>query len=201
MQAKITRHLSQDPVLDRLIQRIPFPKHSSASKGVYQDLLGSIISQQLSGKVATVIQNRLLALFDDGIPHPEAVLALEFEKLRSVGLSNQKTNYIRNVAEFFSRENIENKDWQGMDNEAIIKYLTQIKGVGKWTVEMILMFSLDRPDVMPLDDYGIQSGMAALYNLNETGIALKNRMLEISEPWRPYRSYGCYYVWRYKDGA
>jgi DNA-3-methyladenine glycosylase II len=200
MEATITRHLSKDPVLAKLVKKIPFPQ-SSNTKGVYQDLLGSIISQQLSGKVATVIENRFLALFEDGVPHTEKVTALEIPVLRSVGLSNQKATYMRNVAEFFQREKLENHDWASMADEDIIRYLTQIKGVGKWTVEMILMFSLRRPDVLPVDDYGIQSAIVQLYGLTETKKALRDRMVEIAEPWRPYRTYACYYLWRYKDGG
>jgi DNA-3-methyladenine glycosylase II len=199
MNTEITRHLLQDPVLRPLIEKITLSQKSEPG-GVYADLLGSIISQQLSTKVATVIENRFLALFDNGDPHPERVLALPFEQLRSVGLSNQKATYIRNVAEFFQQENLLEKDWSGMDEDAIIRYLTQIKGVGKWTVEMILMFTLRRPDVLPLDDYGIQTAIVKLYGLTETGKTLKAKMTEVAEPWRPWRSYACYYLWRYKDG-
>jgi DNA-3-methyladenine glycosylase II len=200
MQVEITRLLRQDATLRPLVEKIKLPEGSN-SKGVYQDLLGSIISQQLSTKVAAVIEDRFLALFENNEPHPERILDIEFEKLRGCGLSNQKAAYIRNVADFFQRENIIEHDWLSMSDEEIIRYLTQIKGVGKWTVEMILMFSLRRPDVMPIDDYGIQTAIVSLYGLKETGKALKNRMLEVSEAWRPYRSYACYYLWRYKDGA
>ncbi len=200
MQTEIIRHLSKDPVLKKAIEKIPFPQHDPPS-GVYADLLGSIISQQLSTKVARVIENRFLALFDDGNPRPERLLALEFDHLRSVGLSNQKTNYLRNVAEFFQKENLLEKNWSGMTDEDIIAYLSQIKGVGKWTVEMILMFSLKRPDVLPLDDLGIRVGFTQLYGLTETGKPLQAKMTEIAEAWRPWRSYGCYYLWRFKDGA
>ncbi|MEK7257027.1 MAG: DNA-3-methyladenine glycosylase 2 family protein [Bacteroidota bacterium] len=199
MNQQIILHLSQDPILKSLTEKIAFPQHGEPG-GVYFDLLGSIISQQLSTKVAQVIENRFLDLFDDRLPHPERILAIEHERLRSVGLSNQKASYMRNIAEFFQRENIENKDWHDMDDEEIIRYLTQIKGVGKWTVEMMLMFTLKRPDVLPLDDYGIQTAIVKLYELTETGKALKNRMVEIAENWKPYRSYACYYLWRFKDG-
>ena len=88
-----------------------------------------------------------------------------------------------------------------MDNEEIIRYLTQIKGVGQWTVEMILMFSLNRPDVLPLDDLGIRMAIAKLYDISETGKDMHRRMTEIAEAWQPYRSYACLYLWRHKDGG
>lgn len=201
MQAIITRHLSNDPVMKSLVDKIPFRELGTNSQGVYLDLLGSIISQQLSIKVAAVIESRFLALFPDGKPHPELLLAKDLDTLRTAGLSKQKAAYLQNVADFFQRENLLEKDWSGMDNDEIIRYLTQIKGVGKWTVEMILMFSLSRPDVLPLDDLGIRMGIANLYNLTETGKAMHQRMTEIAAAWQPYRSYACLYLWRHKDGA
>jgi DNA-3-methyladenine glycosylase II len=94
---------------------------------------------------------------------------------------------------------LETMDWSGMSEEDIIAFLTQIKGVGKWTVEMLLMFSLGRTDILPVDDLGIQQGIKRLYALEETGKELKKRMIEIAEPWRPYRTYACRYLWRFKD--
>ncbi len=200
MSEAITRHLSKDPVLRPLIDSIPFRELSVNSQGVYLDLLGSIISQQLSTKVAAVIEGRFLALFPDQRPHPHLVLAKDLDSLRTAGLSKQKATYLQNVADFFQKENLEEKDWSGISNEEIIQYLTQIKGVGKWTVEMILMFSLNRPDVLPLDDLGIRQAIANLYGVSETGKAMYQRMTEVAAAWQPYRSYACLYLWRHKDG-
>ncbi len=199
MEAIITRHLSQDPVLKKLVEKFPFPPESTEHRDVYEALLRSIIFQQLSGKVATVIQNRFLALFEDGKPHPEQLVEMDLETLRSAGLSRQKASYLQNVAAFFQKENLENHDWNSMKDEEVVKYLTQIKGVGKWTVEVLLMFCLQRPDVLPLDDYGVSSAIIDLYGLTEKGKALRQRMLEVAEPWRPYRTYACWYLWRHKD--
>ena len=201
MQTTITRHLSQDPTLKNLVDKIPFRELSVNSQGVYLDLLGSIISQQLSTKVAAVIEGRFLALFPDENPHPHLLLAKDIDALRTAGLSRQKAAYLQNVAEFFQRENLLEKDWSGMNNDEIIRYLTQIKGVGKWTVEMILMFSLSRPDVLPLDDLGIRMAIAGLYDVPETGKAMHQKMTEIAAAWQPYRSYACLYLWRHKDGG
>ncbi len=186
--------------MKNLVEKIPFRELSVNSKGVYLDLLGSIISQQLSTKVANVIAGRFIALFPDGQPHPELLLAKNIETLRTAGLSRQKAAYLQNVADFFQQENLLEKDWSDMGNDEIIQYLTQIKGVGKWTVEMILMFSLSRPDVLPLDDLGIRMAIAGLYDVTETGKAMHQKINEIATIWQPYRSYACLYLWRHKDG-
>ncbi|MBK8566938.1 MAG: DNA-3-methyladenine glycosylase 2 family protein [Saprospiraceae bacterium] len=200
MSESITRHLSKDPVLKPLIDSIPFRELSVNSQGVYLDLLGSIISQQLSTKVAAVIEGRFLALFPEQQPHPSLLLEKDLDTLRTAGLSKQKATYLQNVADFFQKENLLEKDWSDMGNEEIIQYLTQIKGVGKWTVEMILMFSLDRPDVLPLDDLGIRQAITHLYKVTGTGKTTHHRMTEIAAAWQPYRSYACLYLWRHKDG-
>lgn len=191
-------HLSQDSRLQPLIERINLPA-PDLTGDLYFGLLSSIVSQQLSTKVADVIFARFLNLFEGQYPHPHQLLRLEHDVLRSVGLSNSKANYLKNVAEFFIQENLENKNWDDLDDEAIIKYLSQIKGVGKWTVEMILMFTLHRPDVFPVDDLGIQQAMMRLYDLPNDK-TLKPRMHEIAEAWRPHRTTACRYLWRWKDG-
>lgn len=121
---------------------------------------------------------------------------MEIETLRGVGLSRQKASYLQNVSAFFIEERIVHSDLENMNDDAIVDYLSQIKGVGRWTVEMILMFSLNRPDVHPLDDLGIRNGMIQQYGITETGKALKQKMVEIAEPWRPYRTYASWYMWR-----
>jgi DNA-3-methyladenine glycosylase II len=195
MDKKIALHLSKDPVLQNLIDKCPPPAFRQ-SAGLYPDLLRSIVGQQLHGKAAETIHNRFLDLFKNRVPKAKIITSMDIENLRSVGLSRQKASYIQNVSAFFLKEKIENSDLEGMDDEAVIEYLTQIKGVGRWTVEMILMFSLNRTDVLPLDDLGIRNGMIAQYGITETGRALKKRMVEVAEPWRPYRSYACWYMWR-----
>lgn len=196
MDERAIQHLSADPAMARVIAATPL-KFKEGNGDVYADLLDSIVSQQLSGKVVKVILGRFYALFPDGYPHPERILEMDFETLRSVGLSRQKTAYICNTAEFFRSEEARNKDWARMDDEEVIRYLIQIKGVGRWTAEMILMFTLNRPDVMPLDDLGIQQSMAVLFGWEETGKALQKQMLEAAEAWRPYRTYACKYLWKW----
>lgn len=192
------QHLTNDRVLKEVIASTTVNENMVIGN-VYFNLLDSIVSQQLSVKVANVIFGRFTNLFPDKIPHPDLIIQTPIETLRSVGLSNQKASYLQNVAHFALQNDLENKDWNSMTNEEIIHFLTAIKGVGKWTVEMILMFTLLRPDVFPIDDLGIQQGMAKLYNLEETGKALQKRMLEIAEPWSPHRTVASLYIWRWKD--
>jgi DNA-3-methyladenine glycosylase II len=122
------------------------------------------------------------------------------ETLRGIGLSYAKVGYIHNVAAFCIEHKITDKTLQKMENEAIVDLLVQIKGVGKWTVEMLLMFSLGREDVFAVDDLGIQQAMTKLYKLEHLDKKeLKQKMLELSAKWSPYRTYACLHLWQYKD--
>ena len=190
--------LSKDAVLAGIIAA-GSPLKSSRSEDLYYKLLGSIVSQQLSTKVAAVIFKRFNELFPDHYPHPHLLAQMPDELLRSAGLSFQKIGYVRNVAAFAAAGNLEHATIDALEDEALIKHLTQIKGVGRWTVEMLLMFALERPDVFPLDDLGIQNAMKRHYGLEETGKALRLRMQEIAENWRPYRSIASKYLWQSLD--
>lgn len=191
-------HLEKDERFIPVLRQVNLPE-TAASGRIYYDLLESIVSQQLSVKVADIIFKRFISLFPDHYPHPEHVISMDYELLRSIGLSNQKAGYIQNVAHFATQNNLETIDWSAMTDNDILIFLTQIKGVGKWTVEMLLMFSLGRPDVFPVDDLGIQQAMIKLFNIEETGKSLKTKMIELAEPWRPYRTIACRYLWRWKD--
>jgi DNA-3-methyladenine glycosylase II len=169
---------------------------------VWVHLCGSIMSQQLSTKVAAVIYDRFLQLFPKQKPTLKAVMEMPYEQLRSIGLSNAKTQYVRNVCLFFTEEKLTDARLRKMSDEQLIETLTQIKGVGKWTVEMILMFTLAREDVFAVDDLGIQQAMIKAYQLNELDKKqLRIRMQEIAEQWRPYRTYACRYLWGWKDAG
>ena len=194
------KHLRVDTQLNKLIDAIPMDApHPNTSSDVYLVLMDSIVSQQLSVKAANTIFNRFCDLFPDRYPKPELVLALDNEVMRSVGLSYQKAGYIKNVATFALENDFLTKDWSVMSDDDIVEYLVSIKGVGKWTVQMLLMFSLGRTDIFPIDDLGIQNGMIKLYNISETGKALKQKMVEFAAPWSPYRTFACRYIWKYKD--
>ena len=190
--------LSQDPIITAIIEQGQ-PLQSSRSEDLYFKLLGSIVSQQLSTKVAATIFRRFTELYPDNYPHPIMVIETPDETLRGAGLSFQKIGYLRNVAVFASEGNLDHATIDAMPDEELIQHLTQIKGVGRWTVEMLLMFALERPDVLPVDDLGIQNAMKRHYGLEETGKALKLRMQEIAEVWRPYRTIASKYLWQSLD--
>jgi DNA-3-methyladenine glycosylase II len=192
--------LQKDPRLQLLFETVSLPDLADNSD-LYLALLEAIVSQQLSVKAADTIFNRFMGLFPEKYPHPDTLADMNMETLRSVGLSSQKSQYVRNVALFHIEKGISPQILKPKSDIEVIEYLTQIKGVGKWTVEMLLMFHLHRPDVMPVDDLGIQQGMTKLYGLTETGKDLKKRMFEISENWKPHRSLVCRYLWRWKDTA
>jgi len=193
-------HLALDPVLQPLLDQYELPDRSGPSENAYPALVRSIIFQQLSVKAAGTIYGRFLDLFPSRYPEPDQLLAFSIEELRSVGLSRQKATYVQNVAQFFLEEKLLEETWHDYTPEAIIHHLTQIKGVGEWTVQMLLLGALRHPDVFPLRDQGIRVGMTQLYQLPKLPTKkLDAKLLAISEAWRPYRSYACFYIWQWKD--
>jgi len=193
-------HLSKDKKLRKVIGSTK-PYKLTKRKNICLRLCASIMSQQLSTRVAEVIYKRFLELYGRKEPRPDQILSTPPETLRAIGLSNAKVSYVQNVARFALEQGMDEKKLMKMSNEEVIDYLTQIKGVGQWTVEMILMFTLGREDVFAADDLGIQTAMARLYKLDkENKKAFREEMLRISSFWSPYRTYGCLYLWRWKDG-
>ncbi|MFK8103072.1 MAG: DNA-3-methyladenine glycosylase [Saprospiraceae bacterium] len=200
MNKKVQRHLAKDPIFKPLVDAIQLaPLTTDAAPNLYVALVRSIIFQQLSGKAASSIYQRFLNLFEDQTPNPKQILQLDLETLRGAGLSRQKAGYVQNVAHFFQTHQLEKKDWTKVPDETILTQLTQIKGVGTWTVQMILMFNLQRPDIFPMDDLVVRQSIIQLYGVKETGRALKPRLLEIATAWQPYRSTASRYLWRWKD--
>jgi DNA-3-methyladenine glycosylase II len=165
-------------------------------------LIASIISQQLSTKVAKIIFLRFLDLYDGKEPTCMQVLATDPMVLRGIGLSNSKVSYVQNVAAFFIENKVTDKQLYTLPPEQVIALLTQIKGVGKWTVEMLLMFSLGQEDVFAVDDLGIQQAMIKLYKIKfDSKKDLKIKMLKKSLSWAPYRTYACLHLWQWKDSV
>ena len=163
-------------------------------------LIASIISQQLSTKVAKIIFDRFLDLYNGKEPSCEQVLATDSSILRSIGLSNSKVAYVQNVAQFFLEHNITDKQLYKMKPDEVIDLLTQIKGVGRWTVEMLLMFTLGHEDVFAVDDLGIQQAMIKLYNIKYTSKKeLQTKMIAKSQAWTRYKTYACLHLWKWKD--
>jgi len=191
--------LSKDRQLEPVITTCPYPR-SHKNKDIYLALLSSIVSQQLSIKAAQTIFDRLLDLFDGRYPYPETLSKINVRRLRSVGLSLQKSGYVKNVAKFaLQGEGLNYSNLQRHNDEELMAYLTQIKGVGRWTVEMLLMFPLNRPDVFSADDLGIQQTMKKIYDIKLQGRELKQQMHEIAQLWQPYRSIVCKYLWHWKS--
>jgi len=191
-------HLVKDKKLATIITE-PLPVFTKP-KNIALRLIGSIMSQQLSVKVATVIYGRFLALYGGKEPTALQILDTPTETLRGIGLSNAKVSYVHNVARFTVDEKLTDKKLEKMQDEEVIKYLTQIKGVGRWTVEMLLMFDLCREDVFAVDDLGLQQAMIKLYKLDNTDKkAFREKLLKISQKWSPYRTYACRYLWAWKD--
>ncbi|MEO5684037.1 MAG: DNA-3-methyladenine glycosylase 2 family protein [Chitinophagaceae bacterium] len=195
-----TDHLAKDKKFKQLLEsRDPFVLKQK--KKVYLHLCGSIMSQQLSVKVADVIWKRFLALYDKH-PTPEQIIETPFAILRGIGLSNAKVSYIQNVAKFAIEQGMEWKQLKKMTDEEVTQHLIQIKGVGRWTTEMLLMFALGREDVFAVDDLGIQNAMIKLYKLDNTDRKqLRESMLRISKKWSPYRTYACLHLWNWKDNS
>ena len=197
MSNSYKQHLQKNEKLKDLVALVDLPKLEDGN--VYQSLMKSIVSQQLSTKVADVIWGRFINLFEDNKPHPLQIIDFDIETMKSVGLSGQKANYIKNVSIYFTENNLIDFDWSGLSDEEIIQILTKIKGVGVWTVQMILIFTLKRPDVFPVLDLGIQQGIKKLYALESSGKILMQEMEQISEEWRPFRSYASRIIWKWKD--
>jgi len=168
---------------------------------VYMALLESIVSQQISVKAADAIFGRLCGLFPNQIPTPDGLLALHFDDLRGVGLSGQKVKYVQSVADFALTNRLDRPFFDVRTDEEIVQYLLPIKGVGRWTAEMLLMFVLDRPDVFPIDDLVIRQRIIRAYPQQTdglTGRALYKTLQEIASAWQPYRTTACRYLWRWQ---
>ncbi len=190
-----------DTILNNLISTYPAPNFKDRSAYLYEDLIESIISQQLSIKAADTIYNRFKNLFTNHhseldsaslpCPTPQEVLDMPDETLRTAGISFQKISYMKSVADAFVSDLLDVQKIQKMTDEEVITTLTQIRGVGKWTAQMILIFTLMRPDVFSIGDLGLRNAITKLY-----GITDQKEMLTLSENWKPYRSAACWYLWR-----
>jgi len=194
-------HLSQDRRLKKIIDSQESFALEKRNK-IYLRLCSSILSQQLSTTVAKVLYSRFLALYGNKEPTAKQILETSGETFRGIGFSNAKASYVHNVCRFFIENKITDTQLHKMSNDEVIDLLTQIKGVGKWTVEMILMFTLGREDVFALDDLGLKQGVIKLYNLKETDKKkLLKKIEKISKKWSPYRTYASRYLWDWKDNA
>ena len=186
--------LKRDNNMKILIDKFGSPNFT-IGQDYFQSLLRSIVFQQLSGKAAQTIYERFIKL----IPKtsnlcPKEVLKLNNDDMRKSGLSFQKINYVKNLADYFENNSFKKKDVERMTDQEISKELIQIKGIGQWTVDMFLMFTLNRTDILPFTDLGIQKGIMKILNMKN--MPSKKEMENCSKKWRPYRTIACWYLWR-----
>src|SRR5437588_8283963 len=189
-----TAELSRrDPVIGALAaQSEPF-RVRRQGRDHFGALARSIVYQQLAGKAAAAIHGRFEALFD-GPPTPEELLALPEANLRGAGLSGSKTASLRDLADKVASGTVRLDNIARQRDEEIIRRLVVVRGIGRWTAEMFLMFQLGRIDVWPVDDYGVRAGYATAYGL--TDLPTAKALVELGEPFRPYRSIAAWYMWR-----
>lgn len=194
----IIQHLQKDKILQTAIEKtsliIEDPKLS-----LFEHMIRSIVSQQLSIKAAETIHNRFRNSFTEQILFPELVLQKSNEEMRSYGLSYQKASYIKNIAEYFLEHNLLAFEWHKLTDEMVIQKLVPIKGVGVWTIQMILIFFLQREDVFPVDDLAIRNRIIKWYGLEGRGKELILQIHGVAESWKPYRSLACRYIWAAGD--
>ena len=187
----------QDRVMNRLIPQ--YPQARLQSRGdAFVTLARSVVGQQISVKAAQSVWDRFATLAEQsGGLAPDAVEVLAVEQLRSVGLSQRKSEYILDLARHFAKGLVHVERWADMDDEAIIEELVAIRGIGRWTAEMFLMFHLLRPDVLPLDDLGLIKGISLNYFSGESVSRAEAR--EVAQAWSPFRSVATWYLWRSLD--
>ncbi|HEV8145136.1 MAG TPA: DNA-3-methyladenine glycosylase [Bryobacteraceae bacterium] len=196
---KALHHLKKsDPVLASIIERVGSYK-IEYREPVFQNLVRSIVYQQLNGKAALTIFNRLMAAAKSDPLTPDAILKLRPAKMRALGLSKQKLTYIRELARLTRAGEVSFERLPGMDDVAIVETLTKVKGVGVWTAHMFLIFALRRPDVLPTGDLGIRVAIKKAYGLAE--LPKPAEMEEIGRAWRPWSSVACWYLWRSLDNV
>ena len=192
--------LQRDAMLHPVISAVTYPV-SRRNTDVYNSLLHSIIAQQLSVKAASTIHGRFLGLFPENVPDPDRLARMPVARLRRAGLSERKAAYLKEVAKLARDDGLAYAMLAKKSDTELIEYLTRIHGVGRWTVEMLLMFTFNRKDVFPVDDVGIQNAMRHLYTLDEEGKPFKERLLVIATQWQPYRTIVCKYLWRWKGSG
>jgi DNA-3-methyladenine glycosylase II len=193
---KAINHLKKsDPVLRAIIERVG-PCRMEFSAPEFSSLAEAIVYQQLNGKAAVTIFNRFAALAGEPLT-PEGILRLSDEQLRSVGLSKQKSAYLKDLSAKTSAGLLDFARLPELSDEEVIKHLTQVKGIGEWTAHMFLIFSLRRPNVLPTGDYGVQVAIKKHYKKRK--LPKPKDMEKIARPWVPYRSIACWYLWRSLD--
>ena len=195
---KALQHLKKDPVMRTIIERVG-PYTMEFREPSFSTLVRSIVYQQLSGKVASVILKRLIDALPDGELTPQNILRLRPDRMRKLGLSRAKTQYIRDLARRTAKGEIAFEMLLELGDDAVIEHLTQVKGIGVWTAHMFLMFALQRPNVLPVGDLGVRAAIRKEYELE--ALPTVREIEELAKPWHPYCSIATWYLWRSLDGS
>jgi DNA-3-methyladenine glycosylase II len=191
------RHIGKaDPIMKQIVKNVG-PYELEVRGAPYEALIRAILYQQLAGPAAAAIERRFLALFGDRIPESHELAVMTDEQLRAAGVSRQKAGYMRSLAEHFDNGALSDKHIRRASDDEAIELVTQVKGIGRWTADMLLLFCLGRPDVLPVGDLGVRASMRDAYGLDD--LPTPAQMEEIAEPWRPYRSAATWYLWRRTD--
>ena len=195
MHRSAVRHLRKaDPRLAALIERVGPCRLEVRSEGThFEHVLKAIVYQQLSGKAAATIHGRVVTLLG-GMPTPDGVPGVPDEQLRAAGLSRQKMSYVRDLARQVAAGALPLETIDRLDDDDVIAALSSVKGVGRWTAQMFLMFRLGRPNVLPAEDLGIRKGVQLAYRTR--GLPPPKRVLAIGRPWAPYATVASWYLWR-----
>ncbi|SPE45657.1 DNA-3-methyladenine glycosylase II [Candidatus Sulfotelmatobacter sp. SbA7] len=195
MRAAVSHLKKSDPIMRGIIARVG-PCRIEYGPPEFHSLAEAIVYQQLNGKAAVTIFKRFATLAGDPVT-PRGILNLNDGEMRSVGLSKQKSSYLRDLAERALRGELDFSNLHELSDEEVIKHLTQVKGVGEWTAQMFLMFTLRRPNVLPTGDFGVQMAIKKHYNKRQ--LPKPAQMEKIAKSWEPYRSVACWYLWRSLD--
>ncbi|MEO6760765.1 MAG: DNA-3-methyladenine glycosylase [Candidatus Saccharimonadales bacterium] len=196
LAASAAKHLaSNDPALAPVIAEFGLC-NIQPHQNYYQELVDSIVSQQLSIKAAASIMQRFIDLFNGSFPSPEAILQKSAEDFRGAGLSYAKANYIRDLAERILDGRLKFDHLDQLNNDEIVKELTAVKGVGEWTADMFMMFCMGRPDVLATGDLGIKNGIRSLYKLKDVPTPEQITKIASKNSWHPYETVACWYIWR-----
>lgn len=194
------RHLRRTRGPMNALIKLHGPPVLRRTRNSFASLGRAIIYQQLSGKAAGTIHKRFLALYPRGrFPTPAELLATPTERLRSAGLSASKASYLQDLAAKFSDGTVQPRRFAHLDEDALVAMLTQVRGVGPWSVHMFLIFGLLRPDVLPVGDLGVRRGMQIYFGLDD--LPAPGPMTELAETWRPYRSVASWYMWRVSENG
>ncbi len=188
-----TKYLKKDPKIAKIILQVG--EYSvKITKNRYRSLVEAIVAQQLSGPVADSILKKFRKLYKSDFPKPTVVLQTSDKKLRTVGLSKMKIVYIKELSKKIESRNLNMRNFSSMEDEQIIEHLTNVKGIGRWTAEMFLIFSMGRLDVLPVGDLGLKKGIQLIFSLNE--LPTEEQIRRLAESWRPYRTIATWYIWK-----